>query len=151
MKRQLNSLVAAACAMAALQASAEVTATEVWARATVPNQTATGVFMKLRSTSEVALVNAASPAAGIVEVHQMVMTGNVMAMRAIDELPLPPGKTVELKPGGYHVMLMELVRPLAVGDKVPVTLTIRGPGSKQVKVEVMAEVRGPGGEPAGKH
>jgi periplasmic copper chaperone A len=69
-----------------------------------------------------------------------------MAMRAIDDIPLPAGKTVELKPGGYHVMLMELVKPLKAGDKVPITLTIVGKG-KTTKVEVAAEVRAPGSAP----
>jgi hypothetical protein len=150
MKRQLRILCAAMLLVASSRAMAEVTATEVWVRATVPKQTATGAFMKLRSTTDVALVSAASPVANIVELHQMVMSGNVMAMRAIDELPLPTGKTVELKPGGYHVMLMELVKPLNAGDKVPITLTIRGPGSKEVKLNVTAEVRAPGAEPARK-
>jgi copper(I)-binding protein len=143
MKRQLNSLFAAAVAMASMQALADVTATDVWARATVPKQTATGAFMTLKSTTDVTLVNAASPAANIVEVHEMRMKDNVMYMRAIDEVPLPAGKAVELKPGGYHVMLIELVKPLKAGDKVPITLTVRGPGSKEAKVNVVAEVRGP--------
>jgi periplasmic copper chaperone A len=147
MKRQLTSLFAAAIAIASVQAFADVTATDVWARATVPKQTATGAFMKLRSTTDVSLVNAASPAANIVEVHEMRLKDNVMYMRAIDEIELPAGKTVELKPGGWHVMLIELVKPLAVGDKVPITLTFRGPGSKQTKLEVTAEVRGPGAAP----
>ena len=147
MKRQQKVLWIAGLALVSAQAWAEVTVTEAWARGTVPKQTATGVFMKLKSTENVSLVNAASPAAGIVEVHQMVMSGNVMAMRSIDDIPLPAGKTVELKPGGFHVMLMELVKPLNPGDKVPVTLTFMGEKGKKSKVEVVAEVRAPGGPP----
>jgi len=148
MKWQQKALWFAGLALVSAQVWAEVTVTEAWVRATVPKQTATGAFMTLRSTEDVSLVGAASPAAHIVEVHQMVMSGNVMAMRAIDDLPLPAGKTVELKPGGYHVMLMELVKPLKAGDKVPVTLTFQGEKGKKSKVEVMAEVRVPGGAPA---
>ncbi len=97
--------------------------------------------MKLKTSEDAKLVNAASPAAGIVEVHEMAMKDNVMAMRAIDALPLPAGKTVELKPGGYHVMLIDLVKPLQAGDKVPVTLTVVGKDGKKSSVEVKAEVR----------
>ena len=74
----------------------------------------------------------------------MAMKDNVMTMRAVDELPLPAGKTVELKPGGYHVMLIDLVKPLAAGDKVPVTLTIVGKDGKKSTLEVKAEVRAMG-------
>lgn len=147
MKRQQKALLLAGLVFASAQAWAEVTVTEAWVRGTVPKQTATGAFMKLKSTEDISLVGASSPVANIVEVHQMVMSGNVMAMRAIDDLPLPAGKTVELKPGGFHVMLMELVKPLNAGDKVPITLIIGGKG-KTTKVEVTAEVRAPGGAPA---
>jgi periplasmic copper chaperone A len=147
MKAVTKAMWMAGLALVASQAWAEVTVTEAWVRGTVPKQTATGAFMKLKSTEDISLVGAASPVANIVEVHQMVMSGNVMAMRAIDDLPLPAGKTVELKPGGYHVMLMELVKPLKAGDKVPITLIIGGKG-KTTKVEVTAEVRAPGSAPA---
>ena len=101
-------------------------------------------FMKIRSTEDAKLVGAASPSASIVEVHEMAMKDNVMMMRAVDELPLPAGKTVELKPGGYHVMLIDLVKPLATGDKVPVTLTIVGKDGRKSTLEVKAEVRAMG-------
>lgn len=147
MNRHLRVLCIAGWALVAAQAWAEVTVTDAWVRGTVPKQQATGAFMKLKSTEDAKLVNAASPAANIVEVHQMVMSGNVMAMRAIDDLALPAGKAVELKPGGYHVMLIDLVKPLKAGDKVPITLTISGK-SGMTKLEVTAEVRAPGGAPA---
>ncbi len=131
----------AALAVVSAQAWAQVTVTEAWVRGTVPKQTATGAFMKIRSDKDLSLVNAASPAANIVEVHKMLMHDNVMVMRAIDELPLPAGKTVELKPGGYHVMLIELVKPLEAGQKVPITLTLSDKDGKKTKVEVTAEVR----------
>jgi len=145
MKRQLTVLCIAGWALAATQALADVTVTEAWVRGTVPAQTATGAFMKLRSSKDVKLVNAASPAANIVEVHEMRMKDNVMSMRAVDDVPVPAGKTVELKPGGYHVMLMELVKPLAKGDKVPITLTFVDDDGKKTRVEVKAEVRAHGG------
>ena len=136
--------------LAATLARSEVTVTEAWVRGTVPGQKATGVYMKLKSTEDVSLVNAASPVAGIVEIHEMVMRDNIMAMRSIDDVPLPAGKTVELKPGGHHVMLMDLFKPLAKGDKVPVTLTFVGKGNKRTRLEIKAEVMAPGAMPGHK-
>ena len=112
-----------------------------WVRGTVPGQKATGAFMVLNSKQGGALVSVASPAAGVVEIHEMAMEGNVMKMRAIPKLDLPAGKNVELKPGGYHVMLMDLKQQLKKGDTVPVTLRIEGKDKKVATVEVKAEVR----------
>lgn len=144
MKRHLQALCIAGWALVATQAWAEVTVTEAWVRGTVATQKATGAFMKIRSSEDAKLVAAASPAATIVEVHEMSMKDNVMSMRAVDELPLPAGKTVELRPGGYHVMLIDLAGPLAAGDKVPVTLTIVGKDGRKSTLEVRAEVRAMG-------
>lgn len=144
MKRHLWVLCIAGWSLVATQALAEVTVTEAWVRGTVAAQKATGAFMKIRSTEDAKLVGAASPSAGVVEVHEMAMKDNVMSMRAVDELPLPAGKTVELRPGGYHVMLIDLAKPLAAGDKVPVTLTILGKDGKKSTLEVKAEVRAMG-------
>ena len=147
MKRDLKLLCIAGWTLVATQALAEVTVTEAWVRGTVATQKATGAFMKIRSTEDAKLVGAASPSASVVEVHEMSMKDNVMSMRAVDELPLPAGKTVELKPGGYHVMLIDLAKPLAAGDKVPVTLTIVGKDGTKSTLEVKAVVRGLGTMP----
>ncbi len=87
------------------------------------------------------LVSATSPVAGVVEIHEMVMDGNVMKMRAVTGLELPAGKAVELKPGGYHVMLMDLKQELKAGESVPLTLVIEGAGGKRETLEVKAPVR----------
>lgn len=151
MNRIRQASLFAVVALAATLARAEVTVTEAWVRGTVPGQKATGVYMKLKSSEDATLVNAASPAAQIVEIHEMVMRDNIMAMRSIDDVPLPAGKTVELKPGGHHVMLIDLVKPLAKGDKVPVTLTIVGKGNKRTRLEIKAEVMAPGATPGHGH
>ena len=83
----------------------------------------------------------ASPLAGVVEIHEMAMDGNVMKMRAVAVLELPAGKTVELKPGGYHVMLMDLKQPLKAGETVPLTLVVEGAGGKRETVEISAPVK----------
>ncbi len=127
--------------LASLGASAQVTVSEPWVRATVPQQKATGAFMKLQSTQDAKLISAKSPAAGIVEVHEMAMEGGVMKMRAVDVLALPMGKAVELKPGGYHVMLMDLKSQVKDGDAVPLTLTFETKDGKRQTLEVKAPAR----------
>ena len=127
--------------LASLAASAQVTVSEPWVRATVPQQKATGAFMKLQSTQDAKLISAKSPAAGIVEVHEMALEGGVMKMRAVDVLALPMGKAVELKPGGYHVMLMDLKSQVKDGDAVALTLTFETKDGKRQTLEVKAPAR----------
>lgn len=133
--------LALAALLAAPLAHAQTTVTDPWVRGTVAQQKATGMFAKISSAQGGRLVAASSPAAGVVEIHEMAMDGNVMRMRAIDALDLPAGKTVALEPGGYHVMLIDLVQPLAAGQTVPVTLVIEGADGKRETVEVQAPVR----------
>jgi copper(I)-binding protein len=130
-----------------LPAHAQVTVQEAWVRGTVGQQKASGMFAQIRSAQPARLVSAASPVAGVVEIHEMAMEGNVMRMRAISGLELPAGKLVELKPGGYHVMLMQLKQPLEPGSTVPVTLVVES-GGKRESIEVKASVRTRAGQPA---
>jgi copper(I)-binding protein len=118
-----------------------VTVSQPWVRGTVQGQKASGAFMQLKSAEGATLVGAQSPVAGVVEIHEMRMESNVMRMRAIPKLDLPAGQAVELKPGGYHVMLMDLKQPLKKGDTVPITLKLQGKDGKPQEVEVKAEVR----------
>ena len=127
--------------LAAFGAQAQTTVKDPWIRGTVAQQKATGMFAQVTSTSGGKLVAASSPAAGVVEIHEMAMDGNVMKMRAVSGLELPAGKAVDLKPGGYHVMLMDLKQELKPGDAVPVTLVIEGPGGKRESVEIKAPVK----------
>lgn len=135
------SLCALLLALVAMPALADVSVANAWVRGTVPGQKATGAFMQLKSTSDVALVGVASPAAKVVELHEMTQTGGVMRMRAVDKLPLPAGKLVELSPGGYHVMLMDLAQPLKEGDRVPVTLTFMDKEGRKTTQVVEVPVR----------
>jgi periplasmic copper chaperone A len=96
-----------------------------WARASVPGQKATGAFMTLSAKDGATLVGVSSPAAGVAEVHEMKMDGDVMRMHALPALALPAGQVVELKPGGYHVMLQDLKAPLAKGSTVAITLVFK--------------------------
>lgn len=122
-------------------ALAQVTVSEAWVRGTVPGMKATGAFMRIESRADTRLVAAASPVAPVVEIHEMAMVDNVMRMRAIPGLAVPAGKPVDLRPGGYHVMLMDLPRPLERGTTVPITLTFQSGDGRRETVKVAAEVR----------
>ncbi|MBE2257684.1 MAG: copper chaperone PCu(A)C [Rhodobacteraceae bacterium] len=121
--------------------AADVEIREAWIRGTVPGQQATGAFLEITSKSGATLVGAASPAAGVSEIHEMRMDGSVMKMRAVERLELPAGKTVQLAPGGYHVMLLNLKQALRKGETVPLTLQIEGKDKQVEAVEIRAEVR----------
>lgn len=137
--RFLSAMMVAAVLSPAL-AIAEVDVSNAWVRGTVPAQTSTGVFMTLQANGAAKLIGASSPAARTVELHEMKMDGNVMRMRRVAAIDLPAMQPVELKPGGYHVMLMGLAAPLAKGTTIPVTLKIRE-GGKVTEQTVTAEVR----------
>lgn len=124
-----------------LAVHAEVKVDQPWVRGTIAAQKSTGAFMTLTSDKPVSLVSAASPAAKIVEIHEMKIENNVMKMKAMPKLDIVPGKPTELKPGSYHVMLIELVKPLSKGDSVPLTLEFKDADGKSSKQEVKAEVR----------
>ncbi|MDO9403905.1 MAG: copper chaperone PCu(A)C [Polaromonas sp.] len=114
---------------------------DAWVRATVPGQKGSGGFMKLTSKTDATLVGLSSPVAGVAEVHEMKMEGDVMRMRALDKgLPLPAGKTVELKSGGFHLMLMDLQQTLVAGSTVPVTLTFRAANGAESRTELKVPV-----------
>ena len=143
-------VVSFAVLLSAFAAQAQVTVKDAWVRATVAQQKATGAFMQLQSAQDAKLISAQSPVAGVVEVHEMAMDGGVMKMRAVPSLTLPAGKAVDLKPGGYHVMLMDLKGQVKDGDTVPVTLVVEGKDGKRQTIEVKAAARNPAA-PAMKH
>jgi copper(I)-binding protein len=134
------SLAALLLVAASAPSAAEVTASDAWVRATVPAQTSTAAYLTLHASGEARVVGVRSPAAKLAEIHSTSMDKGVMSMGAVDELRIARGAKVELKPGGYHVMLMGLARPLAAGDKVPITLLVEE-GGKRRDLGVVAEVR----------
>lgn len=146
--RLLLAVVAAAAAAVALTAHAEVTVKDAWIRGVVPGQRATGAFMQLTSPTDTTLVAVATPAAKTSEIHSTSLDNGVMRMRALTSLPIPAGKSVQLEPGGYHVMLLELTGPLPEGSRVPLTLTFSDAAGKRSSQTVNATVRAlTGGHP----
>lgn len=134
-----------ACALLsglALSAGAQTVQVDApWTRATVPGQQAGGAFMTLTASQDMQLVGGSSSAAGVTEVHEMTMQGDVMRMHAIDSLALPAGQAVELKPGGYHLMLLQLKQPLTEGTEVPLTLHLRNAQGEASELSLQVPVR----------
>ncbi len=120
--------------------SANVEVKDAWVRSTVPGLKGTGAFMKITAKDGAKLVGVSSPVAGVGEVHEMKMEGDVMKMRALPLLDLPAGKAVELKPGGYHVMLMDLKQALVKDSKVPLTLVFKDAKGAESKMELSLPV-----------
>lgn len=147
-----RSLTLAAATLAFTGAAfAQTTVKDGWVRSTVEPQKATGAFMQITSAQGGKLVSVQSTLAGVAEVHEMAMDGNVMKMRAVPALELPAGKAVELKPGGYHVMLMDLKQAVKAGETVPLTLVVEGKDGKRETLELKLPVKAAGAAPAGEH
>ena len=149
----VSTLAAALASAPAWAQSAAVQVEGAWARASVQGQKGTGAFMRLTAKDGARLVRAESPAAGVAEVHEMKMDGDVMKMRAMPALDLPAGKTVELKPGSYHLMLLDLQAPRAKGSAVPLTLVFQDAQGTESRLDLSLPVAAaaPGGAPAQGH
>jgi copper(I)-binding protein len=139
----LKTLLATALTVLSFSAVAQtsVQITDPWVRATVPQQKATGAFMQITAPKAMRLLEVRSPVAGVAEIHEMSMTDNMMRMRQIKEIALPAGKAVELKPGGYHVMLLDLKGQVKAGDKIALTLVVEGEDKRRETIEVTAVAR----------
>ena len=110
-----------------------------YTRATAPGQQVAGGFLKIENKGAAdQLVSASSPVAGEVQLHEMAMDGNVMKMRQVKDIPVPANGSVELKPGGLHIMFMNIKAPLAAGETVPVKLKFAKAGEVEVKMPVNA-------------
>jgi copper(I)-binding protein len=136
-----KTLIIAAALLAGTACAQTVDVKDAWVRTSVPGQKATGAFMKLTAKDGAKLVAASSPVAGVTEVHEMKMEGDVMKMKALaGGLDLPAGKTVELKPGGYHVMLMDLKTALPKESTIPLTLVFKDAKGAESRVELKVPV-----------
>ncbi len=130
----------ALCLMAGATLAQNIEIRDAWIRTTVQGQKGTGAFMKLTAKEGARLVGVSSPVAGVAEVHEMKMEGDIMRMRAIPGLDLPAGKTVELRPGGYHLMLMDLKSVLPKDTTVPVTLVFKDARGVESRLDIKVPV-----------
>lgn len=147
--RLLLTLCAATLFALPAWAQPAVEVTDAWARATAPGQRATGVYLQFVARENARLVSLSSPVAGVAEIHEMRLEGEVLRMRAIDGLDLPAGRKIDLRPGGYHLMLMDLKSGLARNTQVPLTLVFSDSRGVQSKIELSVPVAtsAPAGQP----
>lgn len=139
MKHRLVALVLCLLSGAALAQAIEVK--DAWIRSSVPGQKSTGAFMKISAPGGARLVGGSSPVAGQLELHEMKMDGDVMRMRAVPGVDIAAGQPLELKSGGYHLMLMNLKAALPQGSQVPMTLVFKDGRGQQSRVELKVPVR----------
>ena len=146
----LSVLGAALAALAALTLHAQpaapasaLSAAGAWVRA-IPGAPVAAAYMTLHNGGRqpVRVIGVRSALAGHAMIHETRLENGVSTMRPHEPLEIPPGASVELKPGGLHVMLHDLAHPLAVDEQVPLELLLDGGG----RVEVRARVRPPGAE-----
>jgi copper(I)-binding protein len=122
-----------------------------WARATPPAAKTGAVYLTLIADSADRLLAAASPAAREVQIHTHVSEGGMSRMVQLPELALPAGAGVRLEPGGLHLMLIDLVRPLVAGESIELRLTLANAGPVELTVPVLdARAAGPSPD-AGAH
>lgn len=117
-----------------------VSVSDAYTRATMPGQQVAGGFMKIdnKGNAQDQLLSASSPLAGEVQLHEMAMEGNVMKMRQVTDIVVPANGSVELKPGGFHLMFVNLKGPFVAGETVPVKLKFAKAGDVEVKFPVNA-------------
>ncbi len=146
MKRYGWMIAAAASLVAQAAWAANISVTDAWARATMPGQPVSGAYMQIQADADARLLSVSSSVVPRVEVHEMNMDGGVMHMREVKAIDLPKGKTVSLEPGGFHIMLMNLKKPIAAGDVIPLTLVVESGGKRQtVEVKAVARAMNMGG------
>jgi len=128
------------CALPAFAGTAadEVNIIDPWAREVPPVMSTSAGFLSLKNTGSVEhkLVSASSEGAGMVELHTHINNNGVMQMRPVENIPVAAGGTTELKPGGLHIMLMMLKKPLVAGEQLNITLNFEDGSSKQIQAEV---------------
>lgn len=124
-----------------LHVSAQTVVDDAWVRATVAGQPSTGAFMHITASSDSKLIEVQSPAAKTVQIHESKMENDVMSMQPVASVPLPAGKSVAIVPEGYHVMLIDLVGQIKVGDQVPLTLIVEDSKGVKESIEVKVQAR----------
>ena len=111
---------------------------EPWSRATAPGAKVAAGYMVIRNKGAAAdrLISASSPVAGRMETHVTVRDGDVMRMREVKGYDIPANGSFELKPGGAHLMFVDIRQPFRQGDKVPAVLKFEKAGEVKVELEV---------------
>lgn len=128
-------------AAALAHAADPVAVSNAWARATAPGQEVGAAYMELKSAADLTLSGVESTAADSVEIHRMSMNNGVMEMRMLQTLELPAGELVKLEPGGFHLMLFDLKKPLKTGENVAFTLHFKDSNSKTSAMKIDVPIK----------
>lgn len=126
----------------AVNAENRVSIENAWVRPTIPGQDVGAAYMTFKSQQDATLIRVTSDVTESVEIHSMTMQSGVMKMRMLENLPIKAGKAYELKPGGFHLMLFDLKKPLSAGQQVYFELTFKS-GSTEFKQSVKAPIKAP--------
>lgn len=117
----------------------QVAVSKAWVRTTVPGQTVASAYMEITAQEGARLIAVRSPISPSVQIHLMQMDGDIMRMREVPSLDLPKNNAISLQPGGYHIMLTKLKKPITAGDKIPLTLVVDTRGKRElISVEAIA-------------
>ncbi|BCM25838.1 copper chaperone PCu(A)C [Methyloradius palustris] len=131
----------ATVSMAAEQNDPSINVHQAWARATAPGQDVGAAYLMIVSKKDITLVNITTDAAEHTQIHSMTMDNGVMKMRELESLAIPAGKMVNLAPGGMHLMLMGLKKPLKVGGQLALTLQFKDNAGKLSSVNIQAPIQ----------
>ena len=141
MKKMLAGILLAVCSTGIF--AHEVQVNQAWARATPVGQDSAGVFMEILVPRDAKLIEARTRGAKKTELHEMKMERDIMKMRPVKSIPLPANTPTVLKPGGLHIMLLGLKKPLKQGDKLPLTLVVEFSGKQKEEILINADVVAP--------
>ena len=119
----------------------QIRVSDSWARASAPGQQVAAVYFDIVSAVDAKLVAIDTDIAEVAEFHQMTVDGGTMRMRAVPTVDLPAGRTVSLKPGGFHVMLFGLEKSLRAGERIPFELSVEDVNGRKTKLKIEADVR----------
>ena len=127
--------------LGACEANESVAIMDNWVRANAPGQSVGAAYMTLLSAQDSTMIKAETDIAGSVEIHSMKMENGVMKMRMLEELPLKAGKAEKLAPGGFHLMLFDLKKPLAAGESVKFTLSFKDVAGNTTQQQVTLPIK----------
>lgn len=127
--------------LAACEQNHGVAIMDNWVRANAPGQSVGAAYMTLLSAQDSTMIKAEADIAGSVEIHSMTMENGVMKMRILEELPLKAGKAEKLAPGGFHLMLFDLKKPLTAGENVNFTLSFKDAAGNTTQQKVTLPIK----------
>lgn len=138
MRRMITSAALLALVVVACGGDGGVEVVDAWARPSPEVAASAAFYVSLDNNADTgdAIVGATSGRCGSIEVHETVVDEDVMEMQQVDELVLPPGETVVMEPGGFHLMCMMVSESLAEGEIVDVDITLRSGSTMTVSVDV---------------